>query len=169
MIDSNTAVKILSKNWLGVVAVILIIAIIPAVKRLFNSGISSVLGIGVDQRRDDFETALEDSINEVAITGYNLNHDNSYYKSMANRLYSGMVNWQPFFVSRFSSDLLDELKGLNADELKQITKEFGIKDKTNWMGLEHVITGGLIDWFGDELTGSEREEVKNIWAKTGLW
>lgn len=170
MKDLSAILKIYGPYIIGaIVVIVLIITFIAPIKKLLTSGVDGILSLGDKQRKKEFESEIEQSVKGLGIQQSQLKKEPSYYKSLANRMYEAMQSWQPFFASHFTSADWQELQGLNATELRQIVKDFGIKEKYSWMGLHSEITGGLIDWFRSDLQGSELSKMKSIFAKTGLW
>lgn len=101
-----------------------------------------------------------------SINRKNLQFDRQFYKKAADVLYTAMNG------AGTDDDLIFEtLDGLNADDLKTIYMDFGLRAPTVDLYLTTVATGprrDLIDWFLAEFSGSALRDIKKIWKPTHL-
>ena len=117
---------------------------------------------------------------DVDDTGLDINEDNlkrprADYQSTADALFNKMNN-SPTFLDQTigweNSDLLNTLKGYNADELKQIYKDFGKRAETLPIPFANNIPIGekhdLGYYLGKFMTSSGYAEMQKIFAGTGL-
>jgi|GEM_PF-4888500 len=162
----NKAAAILKPFAFHIVGGIVLLIVVLVVIKKTRKGIANFF---TDENRSELEKLQETNIKNITTSSANLSFDNTYYTTWAGKLYNAMYGWAPFIASRFSEEDYAELGALNADELKKIVKEFGVKEKSNWMGLHHQLTGTLFDWFENELSGSELQRMRDIFRKTGLW
>lgn len=170
MKNVNPMLKMYLPYIIGAVVLIAVIyTFLSPIKKLLTGGVDGLLSLGDGDNKKKLEDSLDKAIESIPVPTNELKRSNSYYKGLANRLYEAMQSYQPFFASHFSNGDWSELEQLNAAELRQVVKEFGTKEKYSWMGLHSEVTGGLIDWFADDLSGSELTKMKSIFAKTGLW
>lgn len=162
----NPAIDILKKFTWQIVGGLLLLVLVLVLLKKTGKGLFSIFS---DQNKDELTKAAESNIKSTSVSTSRLSFDKTYYTTWANKFYQSMYGWAPYFVNRYSEQDYLELESLNADELKMIFKEFGVKRKENWLGLHYQTTGTLFDWFENELTGTELERIKSIFRKTGLW
>ena len=110
---------------------------------------------------------MEKTVSGIAYRSSKLTKPKANYTSIADALWVELK-------AKFNTDegkMFDLLTPLNADELKCVAKEFGVRE-TNFLGFttatvtlfnafDQVLTDGL---FSKDLTS-----MHSIWKKTGLW
>jgi len=181
----NTFQTLLKVYWPYLVGLIILIVILSPIRDLLKSTFASLedglFGEGNvfgKSQEDTFEDRQKGTIEQIKVNSYTLGKDPSYYSSWAKTMYDAMQGTQ--YLNRFSSGQIAELRSLNSNELKQIVKEFGVKEKLAVDGLMSLVlplaasvagsmTGSLIDWMKSDLDGAEKEQMKSIFSKTGLW
>lgn len=97
------------------------------------------------------------------------------YESLADTIFNTM-NSSPTFLDQTvgweNSTLLNQLKGLNPDELKQVYKDFGTRAETLPIPFLNNITIGEkhdLGWYLKKfMTSAGYSEMSKIWAGTGL-
>lgn len=91
-----------------------------------------------------------------------------FYDIIADNVYLAMNDLMTNEEAMFSA-----LEPLSATELAQVAKSFGRRRTSQSVfGLFDYEIGPdatIFQWFNDELSGSELDRMRNIWAKTGLW
>lgn len=85
-------------------------------------------------------------------------------QTIANRLYYAMAD-----IGTNEDLLFDSLKNLTAQQLIMVYNAFGTRSYAfsgNWFGLGYPLD--LFGWFNQELSGNDLNNMKQLWAKTGL-
>lgn len=109
----------------------------------------------------------QNTIKQTPVKSESLKRNRQAYQTIAQAMQDAM--------SASGTDggtLLELHKGLNVEELKQVYKEFGIRDNKIF-GLT-AMTGNLIEWFIYECTDAYDKkmllpELQKIWKPTRLW
>lgn len=115
----------------------------------FNKGTDQNAAIPVDETKLDDQTKIK-------------------YKNIADNLYREMnkTGWTLF------SNLYPMVNGLNAEELKQVVKEFGTRASTVPF-TNFALTGekfNLFTWFEREIQSTDNlNRMKVLFSKTKLW
>ena len=98
----------------------------------------------------------------------NLPKPDYVYADIADREYNAMNQWGTDTESLFSA-----LEGLTPSELVAVASKFGKRASTISLfpGTQQSVSfpRSLTEWYDSELSGSDRERMKAIWALTGLY
>jgi hypothetical protein len=92
------------------------------------------------------------------------------YKIIADSIYKQLNNtaYPQYTDSAGNTAILDSLQGMNAEELKAVIKAFGSK-QTNAFGMNVGESQDIFGWLSDNLSSSDLDRAKTIFAPTGLW
>lgn len=111
---------------------------------------------------------LEKKVAAITYKPSQLTQPKVYYTNVANTCWKELS-------ANYNTDeekLFDLLEPMNADELKCVAKEFGVKESTTLF----VVTSHTVDIFSafdlvltDGLFGKDLTKMHSIWKKTGLW
>lgn len=160
----------------GIVLLVVLLVIIRQLKNIITGVPTAIKEVFEDEDIRELTDSQKSGIDKIHVKSSNINRPDLFYNSIVSELYFAMQGAQ--IGRRFTREDIDALGLLNADELKKIVKLFGIRRKRpldGWLSdklpdkMQGGIVGNLIDWFKDELSGSELKEMQNIFQKTGLW
>ena len=117
----------------------------------------------------DLEDKLEVDLKNVSVNSSKLSKTPNQIATAANSSYQAM---RGFVTNNFSwgtdRDLLfDAISGFNADDLKAVYKEFGLRE--DFLLLVPIFKADLFGWYNAELSGQDLLDMKEIWKKTNLW
>ena len=106
------------------------------------------------------------AVDSTSVFSPALTRDSQSYITAANNLYNAMQD-----AGTDHSKLIAICTPFNAEELKQVYKEFGVRE--NRVAGFTVLKGNLIEWFETEMSGwteqGKLDQLKKIWKKTNLW
>ncbi|KAB2913530.1 MAG: hypothetical protein F9K23_17040 [Bacteroidetes bacterium] len=117
---------------------------------------------------DEYQEA---QVKQIPVDTKKLTRDSFYYKNIADQLYNEMSKrFIVFDIYTYnSSALFSYVQGLNADELKQVVKYFGVRSQKAWVIYKLSDGGTLFEWFDNILTKDHLEKMRDIFKPTGLW
>lgn len=128
-------------------------------------GISTIFSGGVPPSKQkylkDKYTRHEDLIKALNINQNALSFARGIYKEIAERQYDAMLG-----AGTDEKILFDSLKGLNADDLKTVFMDFGLR--ASLLDPVGYTRKDLIQWYEKELGSSDLKRMADIWRPTGL-
>lgn len=95
------------------------------------------------------------------------------YKTIADAIYSACVDAAApisfTFRSTTFAKIVEQLKGLKTEELKQVVVEFGTRPNILVFGIEYGGGGSIFDWFVKLFNSDQLNALQIIFASTKLW
>lgn len=91
-------------------------------------------------------------------------NDDGYYFALAQRLENAMARW-----GTDEEEIFKVLNNRSLDELRAIYLAFDVRQWTPIGTWRESAQKDLIDWFKEELSGSDLAKVKSIMLPTGYW
>jgi hypothetical protein len=112
-------------------------------------------------------SALEKSVDQIAVSVRKLKYKMPHYQAIADDIWAELT-------SVFNIDeakMFDELKPLDANELRAVAKCFGIKEPAVLGLTTRTLTiFKAFEWkLSDGMMGNYLTQMRKIWAKSGLW
>lgn len=138
----------------GSVAIILVIILLYKFVRSFKNFVKSIPFIGSFFKESRKQTEI------IPIEKDNLMLPKAYYLNYANRIESLLYGWTS---DTQRNAVIEILRVLNSDELKEVFNFFGIRDYISG-------EGNLIEWLeSEDFTSSQLSELKLIFQNSKLW
>lgn len=162
MISSNRSVFGVKVKYIAYFFMILLL--LGGIGKFFAK-IAKIFGFGPSQ---DDRTAeqMSRAVQQINVNYAALTKDFQAYELLANQLENAMQG-----IGTKEKLIISLLTPLNADELKQVVKSFGVR-KNDYAGFMDY-TGDLFVWLNEEFEGwimaGYRKQLQEIFAKTGLW
>ena len=128
------------------------------------------------RKKDLAETAGTDEFQEaalkkIAVDSKKLTRDGYYYKTIADRLENELSRRIPLLdiYTYDSQKVFSAVDGLNADEQKQLLKEFGVRSLKVFNLVKLSDGGTLFEWFDNILSEKDLQRMRAVFAPIGLW
>ncbi|TNE80839.1 MAG: hypothetical protein EP332_06365 [Bacteroidetes bacterium] len=127
--------------------------------------VADVLGL----MKSGDEKKTQKFVDAIHVDEKSLSLPMSAYQSIANGQYtelsSHFLSWNLYDFSK----LKNAISGLNAEELKQVYKQFGIRPAKLFTVIDFGEAGDLFEWYSVILNEGEQKEMAAIWNKTGIY
>lgn len=156
-------------NW-TIVAIVIGLIVLYFFFGSIKNAIQNLFGYGSEHGgRDAERDTAEGGISNPNI--WNLSKDKDELKRRTSVIFDAMNR-----IGTKEKDIINSLQGLNADDIKYIQEQFGVKDYNGWtvatkldkiagVGVKSLNVNG---WLRAELSGSDLETVRNIYNNVGL-
>jgi len=149
-----------------IVIIVVLIILLWIGRKLFSSG--GLIGRMVaTPGNDNRSTQVVGDIQQVRVDVALTSKTDMQIKQAADSQFQAFNNngWGIFGTDE--NLMFDSLNGFNSEDLRGVYKAFGVREQV--VLFVPVFKADLFGWYQSELSGSDLQKMKAIWAKTKMW